>query len=43
MARAVGQQENCCTCAGLVLESERIAPDEGRRGIILLAMTRIDS
>jgi hypothetical protein len=43
MARAAGQQENCCTCAGLVLERDRIALGEGRKGIILAAMARIDS
>jgi hypothetical protein len=43
MARAAAQQENCCTCAGLVLEKERIAPGEGRRGIILVAMMRIEN
>jgi hypothetical protein len=41
-AKVEGQEENCCTCTGLVLERERIAPVEGRKGIILVAVMKDD-
>lgn len=41
MARVVGEEENWCTWAVLVLERERIAPLEGRKGIILTAIVTL--
>lgn len=40
MAKRAGDEERCCTWAGLVLEREHIAPFEGRKGIILVAMRK---
>lgn len=38
MARAAGEEENGCTWTGLVLEKERMASFEGRKGITLAAI-----
>jgi hypothetical protein len=40
MAKAAGEEENCCTCAGLLLVRERIALLDGLSGIILVAMIK---
>ncbi len=40
-ARVAGEEENGWTCAGLVLEIERMASFEGRKDIILAAIIKI--
>ena len=41
MARAAGEEEICCGCAGLAVERRRVAPFAGHKGIILVAIARL--